>query len=60
MKWRSKITGAELSWVRDGWEKDKYIVVCSFKDSKEPIPEDSWEWMRLSYLDFIEAFEKVE
>ncbi len=60
MKWRSKATGVELAWVRDSWEKGEYKVVCSFTPSKEPIAEDSWEWIRLSYSQFIEAFEKVE
>ncbi len=60
MKWRSKVTGAELAWVRDSWEQDKYIVVCSFVDSKDPIVQNSWEWIRLSYPEFVEAFEKVE
>ena len=60
MKWKSKVTGEELAWVRDSWEKNKYIVVCSFVDSKDPVAQDSWEWIRLSYSEFIEAFEKVE
>ena len=60
MKWRSKATGVELAWVRDSWEKNEYLVVCSFSEMKEPIAQDSWEWIRLPYLKFVEAFERVE
>ena len=60
MKWRSKATGVELAWVRDSWEKNEYLVVCSFNEMKEPIAQDSWEWIRLPYLKFVEAFERVE
>ena len=55
MKWRSKATGVELAWVRDSWGDQKYLVAASFTDTN-----DSHEWIRCSYLEFIEAFEKVE
>jgi hypothetical protein len=60
MKWRSKVTGTELAWVRDSWEKDRYVVTCSFVEHKGPVKSDSWDWLRLPYSDFVEAFERVE
>lgn len=54
-KWRSKVTGVECE-VRDGWnEREEYSVVLSFNGF-----ENTSSWIRLSYSEFIEAFEKVE
>lgn len=55
MKWKSKATGTELAMVRDGWDSQKYLVTISFSDTN-----DSHNWIRLPYNEFIEAFEKVE
>jgi len=54
-KWRSKVTGQEID-VRDGWnDAGEYVVTLSFTGF-----ENTSSWIRLSYSDFIEAFEKVE
>jgi len=54
-KWRSKVTGVECE-VRDGWnEREQYSVVLSFTGF-----ENTSSWIRLSYPQFIEAFERVE
>ncbi len=54
-KWKSKVTGVECE-VRDGWnEREEYSVVLSFSGF-----ENTSSWIRLSYPQFIEAFERVE
>lgn len=54
-KWRSKVTRVECE-VRDGWnENQEYSVVLSFTGFK-----NTSSWIRLSYTEFIEAFERVE
>jgi len=54
-KWRSKVTGVECE-VRDGWnQREEYSVVLSFTGF-----ENTSSWIRLSYSQFIEAFERVE
>jgi hypothetical protein len=54
-KWRSKVTKAECE-VRDGWDtQENYSVVLSFTGF-----ENTSSWIRLSYSQFIEAFERAE
>lgn len=54
-KWRSKVTQQECE-VRDGWDtQENYSIVLSFTGF-----ENTSSWIRLSYSDFIEAFERVE
>ncbi len=54
-KWRSKITGQELAWVRDGWDREaNYYITFSFTEV-----ENTDGWIRLSFKDFVEAFERV-
>ena len=54
-KWRSKVTQQECE-VRDGWDtQENYSVVLSFTGF-----ENTSSWIRLSYSQFIEAFERVE
>lgn len=55
MKWKSKVTGNEVE-VKDGWNHNmEYYVGVSFNGF-----EDTSNWIRLKYSEFIEVFEKVE